>query len=282
VTARGLRRATGVGTAHGGQPADQAGSTPQLDPVGQHPAKQQLDPAVDATSERQWRRWATQLGYYDQQRVAAFGVVAGIGFVAAIVALSTFAWLANEVLGQATLQLDDATLADLRNFSSPGLDVLATIVSLFGSEVVAGVGLVLLVVFGWQRRWGAAVLLVVVTGGAQLLNDILKELFHRTRPEPLGGLIDAQQFSFPSGHAMVSAAFYFFLAYLVWRLVHGWQRGLLAAGLIVLVMLIGLARLYLGVHYLSDVIAGYVAGFLWTDAVILASQLLTLRLTLKR
>lgn len=245
-------------------------------------SRRRLDPTVDAASDRNWQRWATQLGHRDPERVAAFGLVAGIGFLAAIVALFAFAWLANQMLGQATLQLDDATLSYLRQYSSPTLDVVARLLSLMGSEVVSAVGVVLLAVFAWQRRWGAAVLLVVVTGGAQLLNDVLKELFHRTRPAPVGGFIAAQEFSFPSGHAMVSAAFYFFLAYLVWRLVHGWQRGLLVGGLILLVLLIGLARLYLGVHYLSDVLAGYIVGFLWTDTVIIASHLLVARFTLRR
>jgi undecaprenyl-diphosphatase len=105
----------------------------------------------------------------------------------------------------------------------------------------------------------------------------LKALFQRGRPEPLAGFIAAQQFSFPSGHAMVAAAFYSYLAYLSWGLVHSWWRAVLVAGLIALVLLIGLARLYLEVHYLSDVIAGYLAGWLWTDAVILGGRVLTLR-----
>jgi membrane-associated phospholipid phosphatase len=224
------------------------------------------DSAVGSTID--WRTHRTILG------LAAF---AGIGFIGGIVALYAFAWLANAVLGQATQQLDDATLAGLRQFSSPALDVVARIVSLLGSEAVLVAGVVLLGALGWQQRWGAAILLVMVTGGAQLLNDVLKELFHRTRPAPVGGFIEAQQFSFPSGHAMVSAAFYFVLAYLVWRLVRGWRRAMLVGGLIALVLLIGLARLYLGVHYLSDVIAGYIVGFLWTDAVIIGSHLLTVR-----
>ena len=91
------------------------------------------------------------------------------------------------------------------------------------------------------------------------------------------GLITAQQFSFPSGHAMVSVAFYFYLAYLAWGYVHGLWRAALVGGLILLVLLIGLSRLYLEVHYLSDVVAGYLAGFLWTDALILARQALTSR-----
>src|SRR5262249_55909796 len=129
----------------------------------------------------------------------------------------------------------------------------------------------------WRRRWGAAFTLVLVTVGAQLLNDILKDVFHRARPQPLLGFIDAQQYSFPSGHAMVAAAVYLYVAYFSWRLVRGWWRGLLAIGLIVLVVLIGISRLYLEAHYLSDVLAGYLAGLIWTDAVILAGHLLPLR-----
>ncbi len=110
--------------------------------------------------------------------------------------------------------------------------------------------------------------------GAQLLNNVLKDLFQRTRPAPVAGLIPAQAFSFPSGHAMVAAAFYLFLAYLGWRLLRGWRQVAFTGTLLALILAIGLARLYLGVHYLTDVVAGYLAGFLWTDAVIIGGHLL--------
>jgi hypothetical protein len=118
----------------------------------------------------------------------------------------------------------------------------------------------------------AALLLVVV--GAFLLNSGLKELFQRARPTPVASLAPAQAWSFPSGHATVSAAFYSFLAYLSWRLLRGVRRLLWTAALLALVLLIGLSRLYLGVHFLTDVIAGYLAGFVWTDAVILGGRVL--------
>jgi membrane-associated phospholipid phosphatase len=133
-----------------------------------------------------------------------------------------------------------------------------------------------------RHRWGDAIMLVLISVGAQVLNNILKTLFQRARPTPIVGFIAAQQYSFPSGHAMVSAAFYFFVAYLTWRFVHGWWRGVLIAGLTLLVLLIGLSRLYLEVHYLSDVIAGYLAGFLWADAVILGGRVLTARSNRRR
>ena len=218
-------------------------------------------------------------GNYQTERLAEFGGIIVAGFAAAVVLLYAFARLANEVLEQETTAMDAAALQFLQQFGSPQLTTAAQLISVMGSEAVVVIGAILLAVLGWQRRWGAAVMLVLVTAGAQILNDILKELFHRTRPAPVTGFLDAQQFSFPSGHAMVAAAFYLYIAFLAWRLrlVHGWWRGVLVVALVVLVLLIGIARIYLGAHYLSDVIAGYLAGFLWADAVMLGSRVLTLR-----
>jgi membrane-associated phospholipid phosphatase len=224
-----------------------------------------------------WRTWLTGLERNEQGRIAEFGAIVVAGFLAAVVVLYAFAWLATEVLDQETQALDVATLAFLQQFSSPPLTEAAQLVSLLGSEAVWVIGAVLLAVLAWHRRRRAALVLLLITVGAQFLNDILKTLFHRARPTPLVGFLDAQQFSFPSGHAMVSAAFYFYVAYLTWRYVRGLWRGVVIAGLVLLVLLIGLSRLYLEVHYLSDVIAGYLAGFLWADAVILGGRVLTVR-----
>ncbi|MBV8718315.1 MAG: phosphatase PAP2 family protein [Chloroflexi bacterium] len=241
-------------------------------------AGRRVDPTVDARSPSVWRSWLEQLGRNEQARLAEFGVILVGGFVAAALLLYAFAWLATEVLEQDTQAIDMGTLNFLQRFSSPQLTWLAQGVSLMGSQVVIALGAALLVVFFWQRRWGAAVSLILVTAGAQLLNDVLKEAFHRARPVPVAGFVDAQQFSFPSGHAMVSAAFYLYLAYLSWRLVRShWRRTLMGGALVVLVLLIGLSRLYLEAHYLSDVIAGYLAGVLWTDSVVLGGQVLALR-----
>ena len=222
---------------------------------------------------------AERLGRDEDNRVklAQFGGIVAAGFVAAVLVLYGFAWLANEVLEQETQAIDTATLNFLQQFASPQMTLAAHFVSLLGSEVVLVITALLLIVLAWQRRWGRAVTLVLVTGGAEVLNNLLKSLFHRTRPEPVIGILAAQQFSFPSGHAMVSAAFYFYLAYVVWRLVHGVWRWVLVGGLILLVLLIGVSRLYLQAHFLSDVIAGYLAGFLWTDAVILGRRELMAR-----
>jgi membrane-associated phospholipid phosphatase len=235
------------------------------------------DLAVETAPGTDPAHWIMGLATHQQERLARLGGAALAGILVAIVALYAFGWLAYEVLERQTAALDNAALAFVQRFSSPQLTRAAEIISLFGSELVWVFGIILLGVFAWQRRWGAALMLVLVTAGAQLLNDVLKELFHRTRPESVQALIHAQQYSFPSGHAMVASAFYLYLAYLTWRLVRPRWRGVLIVGLVVLVLLIGLSRIYLEAHYLSDVIAGYFAGILWTDALILGSRGVQLR-----
>ena len=235
------------------------------------------DLAVESAPGTDPAHWIAGLARHGDERLARLGGAAVAGVVVAFVVVYAFALLAYEVLEQQTAALDNGTLEFLQRFSSPQLTRAAEIISLFGSELVWVVGVVLLGVFAWQRRWGAALMLVLVTGGAQLLNDVLKELFHRARPESLQGIIHAQQFSFPSGHAMVAAAFYLYLAYITWRLVRAWWRGVVIVGLVLLALLVGLSRVYLEAHYLSDVIAGYLAGVLWTDALILGSRGLKMR-----
>jgi undecaprenyl-diphosphatase len=138
-----------------------------------------------------------------------------------------------------------------------------------GSTVfLIGAGLVVV----WQLRAAgrkhAAVLLIGATMGAETLSQTLKLVFHRARPETFFGLAAPNTFSFPSGHAMVSACFYGVLAAILSTRISStrgkagvWLLSVLIAGAI------GLSRIYLGVHYPSDVLAGYAAAVIWVGAV---------------
>ena len=232
------------------------------------------EPTVALASPARWRAWLLYLVTYGKARLAALGLTLSIGLGAALLALYLFAVVANGMMGEETEFIDFGVLAALREVQSPELNRLAFFFSLLGSELLAVLMVVLLVVYGWQRRWGAAVGLLVTVVGAQMLNNVLKDWFHRTRPAPVEGLIPAQAFSFPSGHAMVAAAFYLFVGYLAWQILKGRTRVICAAILVLIALLIGLSRLYLGVHYLTDVAAGYIAGIAWTDAVIVGGHLL--------
>jgi membrane-associated phospholipid phosphatase len=239
---------------------------------------EQRDPTVARASPRGWRLRAWDLTTAGYRQVRALGLTLLLGFAAAVIALHAFAELADEVMERETLRLDQAVLGWLRQFASPGLDAFALTISVLGSELVWVIVVTVLVALWRRGRWGATIALLLVTGGASALNTILKGAFQRARPELMPDALGPfQEFAFPSGHAMVAAAFYGFVAYLSWRLLRGWKRVLWTGGLLVLVALIGWSRLYLGVHYLTDVLAGYLAGFLWVEAVIIAGSLLSRR-----
>jgi membrane-associated phospholipid phosphatase len=253
----------------------------ESEPDDPEEARAGLDPSVMAAPYERWRGWARQIWRYEQQRLAGFGGLVAIGFIGGVIVMYLFAWLASEVLEQETKALDDSMRATLHQLSSPQMTAAMRAMSFMGFEAIGFLAPLLVVLFAWRRRWGAVVLLILIAGGAQLLNSVLKDVFQRARPLPVSTLIAAQQFSFPSGHAMVSAAFYSCLAYLAWRLVDGVWRSVIVAGLLLLVLLIGVSRIYLDAHYLSDVLAGYLVGLLWADVVILSSRMLRPR-TLSR
>ena len=122
------------------------------------------------------------------------------------------------------------------------------------------------------RHRGEAMLFAAVVAGAGILNQILKVGFHRDRPA-FHRLIEQAGYAFPSGHSMSAFAFYGAVAYLFWRHIPTrWGRGLMILAGTVMTAAIGVSRIYLGVHYPSDVIGGYLAGGFWLAASIWVYQ----------
>jgi undecaprenyl-diphosphatase len=116
-----------------------------------------------------------------------------------------------------------------------------------------------------RRQFHAVLLLLAATIGGILLNDALKGLFARPRPDVALHLIEVRSLSFPSGHAMESAIIYLTLAALLTRLVQSRTLRLYFLGVAAfLTLIVGLSRVYLGVHYPSDVLAGWTAGLAWS------------------
>jgi undecaprenyl-diphosphatase len=162
------------------------------------------------------------------------------------------------------VQSDRDAARYFRDHSSAALHDLFEIVTWFGSPGlwVAGAGAGAILV---ARRWWADLLTgAVLIGAGKLLNVWLKELIARERP--LGGVLVGghESYSFPSGHAMMSLLLYGYLAILLWRAYDTRRaRARIGMGAIMLVALIGMSRIYLGVHYPSDVLGGYVMGGAW-------------------
>jgi undecaprenyl-diphosphatase len=208
--------------------------------------------------------------------LVALGIVAGTWL---------FAGLTGEVLENDTQAFDRWLLDALRSPADPawprgplwlvetGRDITA-----FGSPtaVILLTGAVL--GYLWlQRRFGALWFVVVATVGGGLLGRLLKEVFARERPSPLPCLWVSSP-SFPSGHAVLAAVVYLTLGILLARLE---PRPLLKAYflgvMVVLAFLVGLSRVYLGVHYPTDVLAGWAVGLVWALLCWLATRYLQQR-----
>jgi undecaprenyl-diphosphatase len=188
-----------------------------------------------------------------------------VGFGFSALATTLFVEIAEATLWQREMDLlDNVVIWLVRYFASPKVDEQMIFITNLGYGWVL---LVLLApICGWQvyrRQWTALISLLLCLTGSAALNFLLKHLFMRARPE-LFRVVDAAGYSFPSGHAMVSLCFYGMLAYLLSRHLRQYIWRLIIYGMAtILVTAIGLSRIYLGVHYPTDVLAGYTAGMTW-------------------
>ena len=207
-------------------------------------------------------------------------ILASLG--AAVLALLLFAWLGSEVLEGETQHFDQVIREWVHTFASPGMTRAMTAVSLLGYNVLIAELAITLAVFAWLRWRRAALWLVIAMTGSLVLDLTLKYIYHRTRPTAYFGTAP-HSYSFPSGHALCSFCFYGVLAGLLsartkpllWRLLIWFA----AAALIIA---IGLSRIYLGVHYPSDVVAGYLAATVWVGAIIVLDHVRKLRKSSKQ
>lgn len=179
------------------------------------------------------------------------GVGCAVGFVvlAALVALGATAGVDDAV--------HDGAVAMRTVWLTPiarGLSDLMTPVPL------VAIGIVLLA-RARTRRFGGAWALNVC--GVALLNVTLKALMQRPRPDVAARLAEVAGFSFPSGHAATAMAAFGLLAWFIWRTARRGEGRVVAAACVVLAILVGASRVYLGVHYLSDVLAGFCEAGVW-------------------
>ncbi len=202
-----------------------------------------------------------------------------LGFAAAISALVFFAWLTEEVLEGETRNFDDATRTAVHQFASPGLTLVMRGISFLGSTDFLLVLTILVVVCFLLRNWPReAILFGITMAGAALLDVTLKHTFHRARPVPFFNLAAPASYSFPSGHALASFCFYGSLAaILTARLEAKKIRIGLWTSSAAVVLLIGFSRIYLGVHYTTDVLAGFAAALIWTVVVAFVEERLAQR-----
>jgi len=193
---------------------------------------------------------------------AAIWLAAGLAVSAFVV--WAFAELADEVVEGESRRFDRAMLIWIHSHFPGWLDGPMRLVTALGYHWVVLPLLAVTVLAFYRKGWKlSAILLVVSTSGSILLTTVLKAVFERSRPELFDSGYTASFYSFPSGHATVAAGFYGTLTLIMAYRLRGYARWIVSACGVSLVLLIGFSRLYLGVHYPTDVLAGFLAAPLW-------------------
>jgi undecaprenyl-diphosphatase len=165
----------------------------------------------------------------------------------------------------ATRLLDERVSSWFHEHATPPLTLIARLVTFFGSvSFIAAASICTAIILGVRRFWYRFLAFALGMGGGSLLNILLKHFFHRQRPVLENPLVTLSSFGFPSGHTMGSTLLYGLLAIIVAHSIRRWRWRVLTFWIAALwVALIGLSRIYLGAHYLTDVLGAIAVGLAW-------------------
>jgi membrane-associated phospholipid phosphatase len=205
-------------------------------------------------------------------------LVLALGGIAAFVAGEAFIEIAEHfrLTASSVYHADHAVNAWFQNERHPGFTTLLGAVTFAGGPL-GMVLVVTLVAAGLllRKHRASAIFVMVAAGGGALLNLGLKTIFERVRPPAATAIAVAQGYSFPSGHAMGSFIVLGAIAYVVLRQPFRWKvKSAWLAMLVTAVLLVGLSRVYLGVHWISDIAGGWSAGAVWLVTVTVAFETL--------
>ena len=195
-----------------------------------------------------------------------------IGGLVVVLGTMAFIVIADEVSEGSTQRFDERAILALRRAENPAEPIGPGWLSEVGRDLtavggVAVLSLVTLAVTGIlviRGGYGLAICLVIATLGGLTVSTILKHTFSRARPEIVPHLSAVYTSSFPSGHAMLSAVVYLTLGALLSRFADNRRSKLYFMGVaLILTFLVGVSRVFMGVHYPTDVLAGWAAGLVW-------------------
>jgi undecaprenyl-diphosphatase len=194
------------------------------------------------------------------------GLVAGLAASVGVIVL--FAKITEDVIEGESRRFDRTVLLWINRTFPDWLGGPMQAITALGYYWVVMPMLAVVVTIFYLKGWKlSAILLSVSTAGGVVLTTVLKSVFQRARPELFDSGYTASFYSFPSGHATIAVGFYGMLSLILAYHLRGFARWAVAFGGIVLVLIIGFSRLYLGVHYPTDVLAGFLAAPLWVIVV---------------
>lgn len=195
-------------------------------------------------------------------------------FTLAIITAFGFILLSQKVLNNQTEALDYAILQHFLLFKTPVLDRVFVMISFLGKTAfLIYLSLALCLLLLVKKQWIRSILLAIYVVASVWFKLFLKDLFARERPELWERIIEVRYLSYPSGHAMISVVVYGLICYYLMTQFKAW-RGLILGMTSMLLTLIGISRLYLGVHWPTDIIAGYSIGFVCLIACILSLEVI--------
>jgi undecaprenyl-diphosphatase len=204
--------------------------------------------------------------------LGSHGPVVIIALLIIVIGAWGFIELADEVREGGTQEFDEWMVRAMRRADNPAKPIGPRWLAEVGRDITGLGGIAILcmstaAVAGYLllvRKLHAMWLLLIATGGGLVISTLLKWLFARERPDVVPHLSDVITASFPSGHAMMSAVVYLTLGALLTRLVPGRLLKLYVLALALgATFLVGISRIYMGVHYPTDVLAGWAAGLVW-------------------
>ena len=196
------------------------------------------------------------------------------GFAIAAFSVWGFFQIAERVFSEQTTEFDIAILQSIYKLHTPLLNQIMTGITFLGNgSTLIYLSSIVMIFLLVSKKFVSAFTLVIVTSGGIGLNVWLKNIFSRVRPALWERIVDVNSFSFPSGHAMVSLIVYGFIGYLLIANFRSWSSVFLFFTALI-ILAIGFSRLYLGVHWPTDIIAGYAAGLVWLISCILSTEIL--------
>jgi undecaprenyl-diphosphatase len=227
-------------------------------------ASTKTDAARPAETPKEAAQAAGQQLGYTARFLKNYGGRLALVFLGLLLPLYLFATLVEEFREDGILPFDRPILLWLHQWETPGLDALFVTVSQLGTSWgVIPFDLVLLSFLVASKRYREALFFALAVGGSELLNLAAKQHFARIRPDYWLSVAPETTFSFPSGHAMGSATLAAAVIVLAWRTRFHWPALVLAPAF---ALMVGLSRIFLGVHYPSDILAGFAAGVAWVIA----------------
>ena len=219
--------------------------------------------AAHSTARAASGSWRARLASLHPKAYLALHLVAGTIGIVGLTWL--FLAVADEIPERSTVVKVDALLGRWfeAHGTEPGEAVLSAVTTL-GAPLLYAVVIVAVLWLAWRREWRSAIALALTTAGGVVLSNLLKAIFHRGRPATVVEFIPHPSWSFPSGHALNSVVSYGFLAVLLLDHITGRRKRIaVVIAAVIMILVIGFSRLYLGVHFLSDVVGGWLAGAAW-------------------